>query len=591
MVKATQGRNKQEQMVSEQSTVRAEVADEVVDAASSTPVAEYTKTAAELAKLRQRYANVIWDCTDKAQEADARRVRRELVSLRTSLDKMRLNLNEADRRRIDERNSEARRIEAEIRKLESPIDEAIRSEEQRKEREKEAKLEAERVRVEALRASVLDISSVAARAVGLPAAQILEKIALVERIVVDQATFAEMVASAASAKDEALRSLRTAHGNAVRAEEAAAEAERNKVELERLRKEAADRLAAEEAARAAEAKRLEAERVAELQRRETAAAAERKRLDEERQQREAAERAQRERAQAVQGAIDAVRALARGSMTATSDGLQRRLDQVRRVKVLIDVGDLIGSFEKVRDDAIADLTEMLATRVAQEAEAAARAADAERQAKITEWAGIAAAADGLGVADLESTIWRLEREDTSETRFGPLHASATAVKGAALAGLRQLLEVARTPAPPDPEPAAQEEDLSPAPAVVSMGGQSPAVSSEAPATTFVTEGAPEDISVAIVKADPPEERVTVRIFDIGKAGALLAAAAATLLKSSFWYDIPINGGDNMAVDNEALESLGAALAAYPLPNGMRYSNAGLLLNADGTRSTFCDVDE
>ena len=58
----------------------------------STSVAEYNPIAAGLAIVRQRYANVAWDLKTTKGNAEARAARKELVTLRVSLEAKRVEL-------------------------------------------------------------------------------------------------------------------------------------------------------------------------------------------------------------------------------------------------------------------------------------------------------------------------------------------------------------------------------------------------------------------------------------------------------------------------------------------------------------------
>ena len=91
----------------------------------STSVAEYNPIAAGLAVVRQRYANVAWDLKTTKGNADARAARKELVTLRVSLESKRVELKAPVLERAKLIDSEAKRITAELLKIETPIDEQI----------------------------------------------------------------------------------------------------------------------------------------------------------------------------------------------------------------------------------------------------------------------------------------------------------------------------------------------------------------------------------------------------------------------------------------------------------------------------------
>lgn len=114
-------------------------------------IAEYDPTAAALAELRERYANVIFPVQTKDGMKDAKEVRQKLVKLRTGLEKLRKEIKEPALRRTQAIDAEARDIERQIREIEEPIDAQIKAEEQRAADEKAAKEAAERARVDEIR--------------------------------------------------------------------------------------------------------------------------------------------------------------------------------------------------------------------------------------------------------------------------------------------------------------------------------------------------------------------------------------------------------------------------------------------------------
>ena len=130
--------------------------DTIIDA-PTTPVAEYTPIAAALAAARARYQDVVWDLTTTRGNEEARRARRELVSLRTGLEARRKELKApllAQAKLVDD---EAKRITAELLQLEEPIDELIRADERRREEERAAREAAERARVAGIRERIAAI--------------------------------------------------------------------------------------------------------------------------------------------------------------------------------------------------------------------------------------------------------------------------------------------------------------------------------------------------------------------------------------------------------------------------------------------------
>ena len=97
---------------------------------------EYNPTEAALADLRQRYADVAFDLTTTKGDKEARAARKELVTLRTSLEAKRKELKAPALERAKLIDTEAKRIEAAILELEEPIDAQIKADEARRERER-----------------------------------------------------------------------------------------------------------------------------------------------------------------------------------------------------------------------------------------------------------------------------------------------------------------------------------------------------------------------------------------------------------------------------------------------------------------------
>lgn len=243
------------------------------EGAQTTAVVEYTATAKALAQLEFRMKGVLVDVRTKEGMETAKAWRRELVSLRTDLDKKRLALNESDQARIKARNAEATRIEKRITDLEDPLKADIKAELQRVDDEKAARQRAENDRQEALRAGVADIQGMALRAVGKDSANIRDKIEKVKAVDVD--SFEEMRPVAVNAKANTLATLDELLAAVVEQErQAAGHAEMQarmaaqQAENERLQREAGERQQAEAAAERERIEKAERE-TTELRARET----------------------------------------------------------------------------------------------------------------------------------------------------------------------------------------------------------------------------------------------------------------------------------------------------------------------------------
>jgi hypothetical protein len=287
--------------------------------AIETKIAEYSPTAAALAELRQRFGNIAFDLTTTKGDKEARAARLELVRLRTSLEAKRKELKAPALERSRLIDDEAKRITSAILELETPIDQQIQAAEQKREAERQAKIEAERQRVATLRARIEQITSVALRAVGKPAAEVEAKIKLLVGITIG-ADFAEFKAEAEAAHADTLAKLRDMLAAAEAAEAEAARLAAERAELERLRAEQTERERIERERMAAEQARIAAEQRAEAERLEALAQQQRERLAAE----EAAARAERE---AADKAAAAERAEQDRIAREAREAEQRRLDE------------------------------------------------------------------------------------------------------------------------------------------------------------------------------------------------------------------------------------------------------------------------
>lgn len=267
-----------------------------------TPIAEYSETAAALGELRQRHQGVVFDVTKPKEMKAAKEARAELRTLRTGLEKKRVEIKAPALERCRLIDAEARRITAELVALEEPIDVQIKAEEARAESERLAKLEAERLRVEAIQQKIQAIRDVPAGLVGKPSVVIAGQLAKLRETVLDEAELAEHYVTATDALAAAIarveQLLAAQHEAEAEQKRIAAEREelaRIRAENERLQREAEERRLADE--RKAAAERAEADRLAQVERDRLAA--------EERAQREAEQAARDEAARAEREAQEA----------------------------------------------------------------------------------------------------------------------------------------------------------------------------------------------------------------------------------------------------------------------------------------------
>lgn len=310
----------------------------------TTEIVEYTETEKGLAELRQKYAAVVFDVTSGKGMTEAKAARAELRTLRTDLEKKRVEIKAPALKRCREIESEAQRITAELAALEDPIDASIKAEEGRKAAEKAEREKAERERVEALHARFTAIKTLPLGAVNATVERIDEIIGEAEAI--DPATFPEdMQAAAKFERSIAIASLRAARDARVAQDREEARIKADLEELERLR--------AQQAAQQAEADRLAA---AERERH----AAEARRVEEQaRAEREAAENAARAAREAEQARIDAERAEARRKEDAeraeAAEKLRREQAEAAAERMRLTV-EKAAAEQAARDSAIASAT-------------------------------------------------------------------------------------------------------------------------------------------------------------------------------------------------------------------------------------------
>lgn len=263
---------------------------------TTTAIVEYDPVEAGLEALRSRYGDVAFDLRSTKGNAEARAARKELVSLRTSLEAKRKELKAPLLARASLVDSEAKRITAEVIKLEQPIDEQIKADEVRREAERREREAAEAKRVARIQDSIRSITETALRAVGKSSAAIADEIEALELFDVGD-DYDEFKPGAQAAKESTLAQLQTLYGAALATEQEATRLQAEREELARQQAEA-KRQAELQAAELAEAQRIEREKLsaerAEMERQQSA---ERERI--------AAEQAEAARVLAEQQRIEA----------------------------------------------------------------------------------------------------------------------------------------------------------------------------------------------------------------------------------------------------------------------------------------------
>lgn len=276
---------------------------EVLPPAAST-ITEFNQTAAGLAQLRADIEGRTFDCSTTAGDKEARGVRMNLVTIRTTIEARRKELKAPLLERGKLIDSEAARIVGEVKALEDPIDAVIRAAEAEREARRAERERAEAERLAAINAQIDRIRNMPSLYVTATPAVVAEAIAELQDMDLD-AQFDDVHRQrAGDALAGALESLTTIHNERIAAVAEAARLAEERAELARQQAEAkAAQQAAEEDARAA---RAEADRLAQAERDRLAAveaarmAAERAeqeriaadaRAERERQDRELAERA------------------------------------------------------------------------------------------------------------------------------------------------------------------------------------------------------------------------------------------------------------------------------------------------------------
>lgn len=276
-------------------------------------ITEYSPTEAALSELRDRLAGVLYDVTTTEGMKSARQDRKELVTLRTTLEAKRKEIKEPALERCRAIDAEAKRITAAILELEEPIDRQIKVEEERKAEEKRQREEAEAKRLQEIHGKIAAISSLTLKTFDMTADQVEEFLRKVtETLPITAEEFGEFVGQAIEAKSNTITTLQETLVVKRRAE---AEAEAARIEQERLAAEREEQERLQLEAREAEEKRLAEER-SELDRQR----------EELRRQQEEAERKQRE----AQEEIDRLQR----EHQAAVDQQRRELEELQRKEQL-----------------------------------------------------------------------------------------------------------------------------------------------------------------------------------------------------------------------------------------------------------------
>ena len=240
----------------------------------ATSIQEYSPTEAALADLAGRYKGVLFEVQTPAGLATAKKARAELRTYRVALEKLRVEIKAPALKRVQEVDSEARRITAALVALEDPIDAQIKKEEERKELERTAaaRAEADRLAAEAESKRIVEEAKLAAERADIARRQAALDAAEKERLETEAAARRKIEEEERAARqriEDQERAARVAREEADRvaavaraAEEALLRVARDKVEAERaevLRQERLAQQARDEVAR------LKAREIAEAQ--------------------------------------------------------------------------------------------------------------------------------------------------------------------------------------------------------------------------------------------------------------------------------------------------------------------------------------
>lgn len=217
----------------------------------TTEIAEYSPTQAALAELKNKFGAIVFDVKSSKGMKEAREARSEIKGYRTSLEKKRVEIKGPALERCKLIDSEAKRIEKELRALEEPIDEAITAEEERKEAEKQAKLLAEQQRIAKIHDAIQTIRMFPIQFINSPAIDVEVAFQQIKVGYPDE-SFEELRKQAIEVWQVAVTEVETILEQRIAAEEKEARIKAEMAELARFRAEQDAKIKAE---REAEAKR------------------------------------------------------------------------------------------------------------------------------------------------------------------------------------------------------------------------------------------------------------------------------------------------------------------------------------------------
>lgn len=329
-------------------------------------VAVFSPIEAVLSEARTKYENVVYDLTTTKGDKEARAARAELVRIRTSADKAYKEWNQPvlEQQRIA--REKVAHIKGEVEKLEGPIDEQIRADEERREAERKAKAEAEAARIKVIRDRINVIANLPLSVLSMNSEQIAAVIGDLDAMPVNQECFGEFVDEAVALVADMKAKLADARDAAAAREAEAARIEEARAALERQRQQ-------QEAEAAAERERLAKEAAAmEEARKAQEAEIERQRILAEEAQRQAALKATKD-AQDAAAAIKAQQDAFAAEREAAEKVLRDEEDRVRaeRAALAKERADQAAEAQGATATAVAAAQESVAKQVVEQLESAA----------------------------------------------------------------------------------------------------------------------------------------------------------------------------------------------------------------------------
>jgi len=235
-------------------------------------ITEYNQTAAALAILRDKYSGQLFEVSTTKGMNEAKEARAEVKGYRVALEKVRVEIKAPALERTRLIDAEAKRITAELLAIEEPIDQQIKTEEQRKEEEKAAKAKAEAARITGIAAKISAIRHPVSLVANPSATVIQAELEKALALELSETEFQEFMPEAIEALNEARKDLQAAlnarllyevEQARIKAEQEAKEAriKAEQEELTRLRQADSARQA-EQARIAEETRKAEAARIA-----------------------------------------------------------------------------------------------------------------------------------------------------------------------------------------------------------------------------------------------------------------------------------------------------------------------------------------